>query len=217
MSLSLDPTFTELTSDFVCGTRDITGAPWAGKSGIHPIEGGAVFTTNGAGPHNVQMFVLAPDGTVLTALPGYWNSEDLALELDFAKKLYQVWIDPNLSLETKRFKFVQMHMQHIVDHPAAMVRRSQMQGFDKKFEAKNRPNSDTILAKTGGDPKFGGFQFKTTDVIMHERMAAQPFVNYRDFNVVAFSDYGRPKYDKKEEGELAPPPTMKKAKRHRGG
>ena len=43
-------------------------------------------------------------------------------------------------------------------------------------------------------------EFKTTDQIVHERMAARPFVKYADFDVAAFSDYGRPKYDKKQDG-----------------
>ena len=178
------------------------------------MEGGAVYTTNGAGPHNIQMFVLTPDGVVLTCLPGYWQSDDLALELKLAEDLNKVWLDPKLTLTDKRAKFSEMHLAHIKDHPTAMVRRSQMQGFDKKFEAKNRAaTSDTILSRTDGDPKFDGITFKTTDQIFHERMAQRPFVPYRQFDVAAFCDYGRPKYDKKEEGELAPAPNMVKPKK----
>ena len=201
MSLSQDPTFSELKSDFACGTRDITGVPWSGFSGIHPIEGGAVYTTNGAGPHNIQMFILAQDGTVLTCLPGYWNSQDLALEIDLAKKLDAVWTDKSLTRSQKDAKFRELHLGHIDDHPFAMTHRSQMQGFDKKFEQKERlASSDTILSSTGG--KNGMPLFKTTDVLFHERIALQPFRKYEEFDVVAFTDYGRAKYDKKEEGTL---------------
>ena len=59
---------------------------------VHPIDQSeAVFTTNGAGPHNIQMFVLAPDGTVLTCLPGYWQSDDLAGELNLAEDLFKLF------------------------------------------------------------------------------------------------------------------------------
>jgi hypothetical protein len=200
VSLSQEPVFTELKNDFICGTKDITGAPWSGVSGIHPITGGAVNTTNGAGPHNLQLFVLAQDGTVLACLPGYWNSEDLAHELDLAKDLNKVWTNKSLSLAQKRTKFTEMQLAHVQVHPLMMVRRSQMQGFDKKFEQKRLAESDTVFAMTGG--KDGGPVFKTTDQIFHERLAKQPFVPYSQFDVVAFSDYGRPKYNKNEEGSL---------------
>ena len=161
---------------------------------MHSVEGPAVDTSNGAGPHNNQLFVLATDGTVLTCLPGYWNSEDLAEELEFAEKLNAVWKDRSIFRREKEMKFSEMHLAHISDHSKAMKRRSRMQGFDKKFEEKNRStSSDTILSKNNGDKTL----FKTTDVIMHERMAQRPFVNYANFDVAEYSDYGRDKYDKK--------------------
>ena len=221
MSLSQDPTFSKLKNDFVCGTFNIVDQPYCGQSGIHPIEeSSAVFTTNGAGPHNIQMFVLNPDGTVLTCLPGYWQSDDLAEELSFAEELNKVYMDPAISMTEKKRKFTSMHLAHIKEHSKAMVKRSKMQGFDMKYEAKNRAKtSDTIYSSTGGDPKMGGIQFKTTDVIMHERMAVRPFVKYDKFDVAAYCDYGRPKYDKKEDGELPPPPPKqgKGKKGRRGG
>lgn len=197
MSLSIDPTLSALKNRYVCGTRDITGEPWSGFSGLHPIDGGAVHTTNGAGPHNIQMFVLATDGTVLTCLPGYWHAEDLAMELQFAEELNKVWTDASLTKEAKDALYTKMHMEHIAKHPKHMVKRSQMQGFDKKFEEKRLDETDTVLVKSG--PK-GMPVFKTTDIIMHERLAKQPFRKYSEFDVIAFSDYGRAKYDKKEEG-----------------
>jgi hypothetical protein len=216
VSLSQDPAFSTLKDDFVCGTKDITGAPWSGFSGVHPIDGGAVHTTNGAGPHNIQMFILAKDGTVLTCLPGYWHPEDLAHEIELAKELNKVWTDRSLSREAKNAKFTALHLQHIADHPRTMTKRSQMQGFDRKFEEKNRlERTDTVFAMTGG--RDNGPIFKTTDVIFHERIAKQPFVPYEKFDVVAFSDYGRAKYDKKEEGGQPAvdmrPETIEKRKR----
>ena len=215
MSLSSEPTFSLIKSDFVCGYRNIVGMPWCGDSGIHPVDGGAVFTTNGAGPHNIQIFVLNQQGMVLTCLPGYWDSKDLSFELKFAETLNDVWNDPKLTLAQKKETYSKMHLAHIAEHPKDMVRRSEMQGFDKKYEAENRAaTSDTIQSYTGGPAKFGGIVFKTTDQIFHERLAKQPFVTYNNFDVASFSDYGKHKYDKKEVGEL---PKPKCGKRKGGG
>ncbi|MBA4074257.1 MAG: hypothetical protein C0508_04385, partial [Cyanobacteria bacterium PR.023] len=174
MSLSNESVLSYLKNNYVCGTYDITGQPYAGMSGRHEINGNAVRTTNGAGPHNIQMFVLAADGTVLHCLPGYWDSQDLIEELSFAQQLNQVWLSSG-SLEQKRQTFSRMQLAHIAKHSPAMVARSQMQGFDQQYEARTRLNtSDTILntalaAQTlqmGGKAPPGAF--KTTDVIMHE-------------------------------------------------
>ena len=99
-----------------------------------------------------------------------------------------------------------MQIAHISEHPRHMVKRSKMQGFDKKYEIKHRLHtSDTIknvqLASYGltKGQKIPKGAFKTTDVIMHERMAARPFVHFSQFDVAHFVDYGRPKYDKNED------------------
>ena len=44
---------------------------------------------------------------------------------------------------------------------------------------------------------------KTTDVIMHERMAQRPFVPYDKFDVAQYADYGKPFYDKHEQFRMA--------------
>lgn len=201
MSLSADPTFSLLAHDFVCGWRDITGEPWSGRSGRYDPDDGAVWTTNGAGPHNIQMFVLAPDGTVLHCLPGYWESHDLADELRFAQQLGRVWQDRSLSREQKDAKFRTLQLAHVGQHSRETVGRSELQGFDKKFEARRAAVSDCILRPESQQPRFRPRQddaFKTTDQIVHERMATRPFVPYEQFDVAAFTDYGRPKYDKKQ-------------------
>jgi hypothetical protein len=206
VSLSSEPVYSYLKKDFICGVKDITGASYAGVSGLHMPSGNAALTTNGAGPHNIQIFVLANDGTVLHCLPGYWSPRDLAYELQFAQGLNHIWQNPKLSKSQKDELFRQYHLSHIQEHPQWMVRKSRMQGFDQKYEAKNHLyTSDTIanpeLAKAilakGGKPEPGAF--KTTDVIMHTRMAARPFVPYQQFDVAKFSDYGRPLYNKNED------------------
>ena len=128
------------------------------------------------------------------------------VEVEFAGRLHDVWTNPAMSLQTKRELFQRMQIAHIDEHPHSMVRRSNMQGFDKKYEIKHRLHtSDTInnvqLASYGLNKgqKIPRGAFKTTDVIMHERMAARPFVPFSQFDVAQYVDYGRPKYDKNED------------------
>ena len=73
MSLPKEPVFSKLQSDFVVGWRNIIAADSVGESFGYTCDQPAVGTTNGAGPHNVQLFVLSPDLTVLHALPGFWH------------------------------------------------------------------------------------------------------------------------------------------------
>lgn len=206
MSLSQEPAFSYLKNYFVCGFTDITNQGYVGTSGRHERQGQATATTNGAGPHNIQMFMLASDGTVLHCLPGYWDPRDLAKEMQFAYQLNKVYADTTLRRSEKEQLFKQMQMKHIEQHPPQMVRRSHMQGFDQQYEAHYKLNTsdailDAALAKQGmaatGHPP--GEAFKTCDVLMHERMAKRPFVAFSRFDVERFSDYGKPHYDKNED------------------
>jgi hypothetical protein len=211
VSLSTDPAFPLLQKSCVCGWRDISNESYCGRSGRYDESEGAAYTTNGAGPHNIQMFLLSADGTVLHCLPGFWEADDFALEVKFAQKLDAVWRDGSKSRAQKEAKFREMHLAHLKDHPQEMVDRSTLQGFDKKFEEKRRATSDCFLTgkslQPAHRPSRGGGDYKTTDQIMHERMAAQPFVSYEKFDVVRFTDYGRPRYDKKKVHEEGGTPT----------
>jgi hypothetical protein len=205
VSLSQEPVFSVLKQYFVCGVRDISGLPFSGFSEAHRPDGVAVNTSNGAGPHNIQLFILSADGTVLTCLPGFWGPQDLVGELQLAEDLNRVWLDPNLSRTQKDNLFRNLQLRHISQHSPQMVSRSQMQGFDKKYEVQHRLRySDAIADRNlaAEDLQPGGHApdsaFKTTDVIMHERMANQPFVPYDQFNIASFIEYGRPNYDKNE-------------------
>jgi hypothetical protein len=137
--------------------------------------------------------VLSSDGTVLTCLPGFWNPQDLVGELQLAEDLNRVWINPNLSRAQKDNSFRALQLGHIRQHSPQLASRSQMQGFDKQFEVRHGRHADVF---EGGQASEAAI--KTTDVIMHERMARQPFVPYDQFNVAAFVDYGRQQYDKNE-------------------
>lgn len=212
MSLSQEPAFTALKKYFVCGTRDITGEPYAGMSNLHDNFGNAVQTTNGAGPHNVQIFMLSPDGTVLNVLPGYWAPQDLVYEMQFAAQLNDVWTNPKLSKAQKDSTFVRMHLEHAREHPPQMSQRSHLQGFDAMEEADKRAATSDFIKDhkaaeaylQSGEKHLPANMFKTTDQVMHERMAKERgFVAYQHFDVAAFADYGKEKYDKHEDAMMA--------------
>ena len=215
MSLSQDAVLQVLKANFVCGYKNITGESYAGRSGHHDPDAPAVYTTNGAGPHNVQLFLLAPDGTVLHCLPGYWAAQDLIYEMRFALSLYPVWKNDSLSPETKKKLFAAAQLQGLRQHPRDMMERSHLQSFDAKAE-QAKPNSDFRFRPGDYRPPWhlGKHDaLKTTDQVVHERMAQQPFVPYEDFDVEKFTDYGKMLYDKKEETrEASAKGTMMKKK-----
>jgi hypothetical protein len=207
VSLSQEPAFSSLKNFFVCGTHDISNEPYCGVSGRHESNGQAINTTNGAGPHNIQLFMLSADGTVLNVLPGYWNPRDLVTEMRLAYDLNRIWQDGTLSRGQKETMFRQAHLNHVNQHPLQMVMRSRMQGFDQEYEFKHRfQTSDTIkdpqlvlAAYQSGDKMAAGRGFKTTDEIFHERLSTRPFTPYNSFDVASYVDYGRPYYDKHED------------------
>jgi len=190
-----------LKNEFVCGFKNITGASYAGKSGQHDTDAPAVVTTNGAGPHNVQMFILSSDGTVLHCLPGYWAPLDLVQEIRFALNLDKTWKNDQLSRTSKDRLFKQANLAAVRMVPKDMLERSHLQSFDAKHEE----------AKAHSDFKYKAGDYhpaihlakhnnlKTTVQVVHERMAQRPYVAYEEFDVEKFSDYGKMRYDKKEE------------------
>ncbi len=200
-----------LKNDFVVGYRNIENQKYAGASGKHKPDEAAVDTTNGAGAHNLQIFVLAADGTILTCLPGYWHAQDLEQELALARQLNAVWTNADLSLTDKKAQFTKMQLAHIVEHDRGMASRSHMQGFDLKYEAK-KPASDFFYNPRAVNPTTSDTparNVKTVDIVMHERMASHPFEPYERFDVAQYSDYGKPTYDKHEQyldasGKIAP-------------
>jgi len=224
VSLSQEPTFSTLRDHFVCGYKNIIQEGYAGESGVHPIDGTAVSTTNGAGPHNLQTFVMTADGTILHCLPGFWNSADLASELALAEKLNYIWEDKAITAGHKAELFKRMHLEHLANHSAELVARSHLQGFDAQHIYKNSKLladcvSDPEAIKNVEDPhnKFPYSAFKTTDKIMHERMACRAFANYSNFDTGAYTSYGCNHYDKGEneietEGESRKPTLALKGK-----
>ena len=200
MSLSHETVLNLLKTRFVCGFKNIKGESYAGSSGKHAPTAPAVETTNGAGPHNVQLFVLSADGTVLHCLPGYWAPLDLVTELRFALNLDKLWKDPNLTADAKQKQFQQAHREIIRHLPAGLIARSHLQSFDAQHEEKK---ADSDFRFKPGDFRpattSGKKGLKSTVQVVHELMAQRPFVAYERFDVEHFSDYGKWRYDKKEE------------------
>ena len=196
--------FSTLRNRYVCGYRNIIGQPYAGDSGSHEPTGNAVDTTNGAGPHNLQIFIMNADGVVLHCLAGFWNSADLAGELELAERLDRVWNDRSILPDQKLALFKRMQMDHVNFHSSDMVARSRLQSFDKRFEFEARQRSSDVIANASlidsrdSHPYLPDEAFKTTDRLMHERIAARPFVLYDNFDVAKFADYGTMFYDKHE-------------------
>ena len=205
MTLSDDKVFNALRSQFVCGFKNIAAEPYCGRSGEHDPNEAAIWTTNGAGPRNTQLFILDADGTVLECLPGFWAPEDLLSEFEFARALDKVWHDGNRSPERKNAVFEEAQLQHLKVHSQAMMERSHLQGFDAK-EEEGKPQSDLFYKAGEFKPSFDLMNgvsrkypdLKTVDQLVHERMAKRPFVNYDQFDVAAYVDYGKKRYDKHE-------------------
>ena len=174
----------------------------------------AVGTTNGAGPHNVQIFVLSPKLVVLHALPGFWHAEDLARELRLAQSLFKLWKSKSYSPEQKNKIYRRIQLGAVRSHPVETFARSAWQGFDVNTERgrNQREKRDTFFAEKAPPamPKNlrqlmracttlavqpGQQILKPINLLVHERMAERPFVRFAEFDTARFIDYGRMFYD----------------------
>ena len=183
------------------------------------MENPGYKTSNGAGSHNIQMFFLTPDGTVLQCMPGYWTSKDLALIInDLVEPLNKIWNTWNYSKSKKNKLFAEAQLAFLNKHKTDFAKRSRMQGFDAAFEVKKRlDTTDCVHRDENGDPivmaprkrkkkanakkaKKKRYKMKNTLEISLERMAKRPFIPYESFDVAKFSDIGRKQYDKKQDG-----------------
>jgi hypothetical protein len=205
--------FPLLKNDFEVGWYDIYKEDHVGYSyGYSQKKHCAVGTTNGAGAHNVQIFVLSADAVVMHALPGFWAPEDLARELQFAKALHHLWRDDSRSIAQKQDMFKRMQTAEPRHHPAATFARSAWQGFDESVERSQGEPRDTVLdaaapasmpanlaqllsQATTFNVRPGQPMMKPLNVLVHERMAVRPFVAFDQFDTAAFVDYGRLRYD----------------------
>lgn len=184
MSLSNKKVLDLLQTKFVCGWKNIKGLEGVGQSHEHAPACRAANVNNGSGFHNVQMFVLTPDGRVVHCLPGFWKPDALVKELEFALSLVKIWQDASLSMRQKAQKFSDAHLAHLQQHPDTVVRQSELPSFDQWHE--RRRQTDTT--RSNG-------QCKKADQIVHERMAERPFVAFKDFDTAVYADVGQKFYD----------------------
>ncbi|MEM7203054.1 MAG: hypothetical protein AAF628_22530 [Planctomycetota bacterium] len=192
MTLPDDGVLELLDRDFVVGWRDIGGEEFCGESRGYARVQTALGTTNGAGGRNVQLLVLAPDLTVLHALPGFWHPEDLQHELRFALMVDRLWRDEGRSRDAKEAMYRRLLDRHARRSPALTTARSAWQHFDQRHEfrlAKTEPR-DTVLR---GDD--GSVRMKPLNQLCYERLASRPLRALDAFGLAGFVDYGLRHYD----------------------
>ncbi|MEO6596613.1 MAG: hypothetical protein ABIP94_17840 [Planctomycetota bacterium] len=206
----------ELLEDrFVLGFRNIERASHVGLSHGYKPQQTAVGTTNGAGGRNVQIVVLATDGTVLHVLPGFWHAEDLIPELTLALEMHRLYEDQTKSSEVKQAMCAVLHRARVRRYGNAALKRSEWQGFDGAAEMQRSQTDerDTVLR----DGK-GATRLKPIPQIVHDRLAARPFQKLEDFDMEWFVDYGRAYYDNNmglDKGKVFPRAEQANAKRER--
>lgn len=180
-----------LQRHFVLAARNIERDGHVGLSHGYRADQTAVGTTNGAGGRNVQLVVLATDGTVVHALPGFWHADDLVPELRLALELHALYRDEALSMPSKLAMFTALHRSHLRRHGAAAEARGDWQGFDRAHElirSQSEPR-DTVVVDGANRT------LKSIPRLVHERLLARPFRSLAEFGMESFVDYGRPFYD----------------------
>lgn len=192
MTLSDDRVIQELNQNFVCVRKNIEGkTSYAGTSNKHLPTYAARCVNNSSGHHNVQMFVMTQDGRVLHCLPGFWQPDHLLVEMALAKKLGKLYYNKKVSTARRNEMFLDLHLQQALDNDRRMRSASKLQGFDANKMSKKK---DSDFKREEG---FITGSLKTADQVIHERMAALPFIKFERFDVKKFIDMGlrRYKYD----------------------
>ena len=181
-----------LQRQFVLGWKNIIKETYVGDSFGYSPRQTALGTTNGAGPHNVQIFVLSSDLVVLHALPGFWHPEDLARELRFALVVARLWADLDRSRDQKERMYRRLHSAEVARQTDLTLARSRWQPFDvtEERERLGREPRDTFLVAEDGRTEP-----KPINLLVHERMSMRPFLSFEDFDIESFVDYGRKFYD----------------------
>lgn len=191
----------ELLSDrFVIGWQNIEKQSFVGVSHGYKCDQTAIGTTNGAGGRNVQIVVMATDGTVVHALPGYWSAEDLLPELRLALDLHDLYRSEEHTAAQKRVMFSTLHKSFLRNLSPEAIARSRWQDFDQ-WEESNRGKTavrDTFALDDMGQPMFdanGRAALKPVVQVVHERLMQRQWKKLADFGMESFVDYGRAFYD----------------------
>ena len=188
MTLSSADVRRVLNRQFVCGWQNITGkTPYAGKSNTHRPTNPARQVNNCSGHHNIQMFFMTSGGRVIHCLPGYWSTKHFLHEVEFVLKLARLYNAKSLSAAERNEKYLDLHLTHAYTHADDLQRSSELQGFDKLHVKKNTKD----FQRREGFVRSG---LKTADQVIHERMAARPFVPLEKFDVASYINLGRKQY-----------------------
>lgn len=174
---------------FISGLRNIAGKTnYAGTSNTHLPSYEAVTVTNCSGHHNVQMFFMTKDARVVNCLPGFWNPEAFLSEAKLAVSLNKLYHNTKLPISQRNELFLNTHLEKAFFSDAKLQRQSKLQGFDVK-NIEKRQESDFKRVDA-----FIDTGLKSSDQVLHERMAERPFIPFELFDTAQYIDMGRKKY-----------------------
>lgn len=199
-TLGNDLVVAALREHFVVGRADLERVPHVGLSLGYDPDQTAMGTTNGAGGRNVQILVLAADGTLVHALPGYWHALDLMPELDLARQLHGLYGSATHTREQKEVMARVLQKGFARNAHSGTTNRTRWRDVDAATERERARSElrDTLQLDARGKPVVdakGILQLKPLLQVVHERLAARPFVAFASFDMEAFVDYGTPLHD----------------------
>lgn len=190
MTLSGPGVIEALRKSFVCGWRNIKGkTPYGGSSNTHLPTYAAIRVNTCSGHHNVQMFFMTSDLRVVSCLPGFWQPEHFIEELRLALVLDRIHRTPTISAVRRNRLFLDHHLKHAFLHGVRLRRGSRLQPFDR-WNLTGKAQRDFSRQKAF----VSDLKLKRADQVVHERMAALPYISYWRFDVRRFVDMGQQDY-----------------------
>jgi len=200
VTLANDVVFARLRDQFVLGYANIERQPHVGVSLGYEPDQTAMGATNGSGGRNLQLAVLAADGTVLLALPGFWHALDLLSSLDLAAELHRLYASGEYTHEQKLAMARSKHETFVRRIGAGMSARSVWQETDAVAERNrsSRGMRDTFVRDPKGGPLLdagGNVELRPLLQVLHERFGALRFTAIAAMPWEALVDYGHPHFD----------------------
>jgi len=197
ITLANETVLAKLRERFVLGRADLEAAPHVGVSNGYRPDQTALGATNGAGGRNLQLVVLAADGTVVHAVPGFWHPLDLLPELELARHLHDLHGSPDHTAAQKLAMARTLHRGFLRELGSGTLGRSAWRAEDEAAEQEQpvrdsfaRDDKGLVVRGAGGLPKLVPLV-----QLVHERMLARGFVPCAAFDWESFVDYGTPRHD----------------------
>jgi hypothetical protein len=200
LTLANDVVFARLRDQFVLGYANIERQPYVGLSQGYEPDQTAMGATNGSGGRNLQLAILAADGTVMLALPGFWHALDLLSTLDLAVELHRLHGSAEHSHEQKLAMARSKHETFLKRIGAGMSARSAWQNRDVVAE-RDRSDlgmRDTYQRDPAGGPlrnEVGQIELRPLLQVLHERVGVLRFTAIAAMPWEALVDYGHPQFD----------------------